>query len=322
MDILYLSASDVARAGLPVADIIAAVEDAFLQKGRGRVEMPPKPGIHTRPDAFIHAMPAYIPGLRAAGMKWVSGYPDNHKRGLPYITGLMILNDPETGVPLSVMDCTWVTAKRTGAATGVAAKYLARRDAKVAGILGCGVQGRSNLEALKVVLPGLRRVVAYDVVKANRDRFVAEMAAACRVEVAGVDTPKEAVLGSDVVVTAGPILKHPTPVIEADWLRPGVFVCPLDFDSYVTPGAFRAADRLYTDDTAQQRYYREAGYFRETPAPQGDLGEVVAGLKPGRRRDDERMISINLGLALEDVAVGIRVYERAVAQGIGQRLPL
>lgn len=322
MDILYLSASDVARVGLSTADLIAVVEDAFLQKGQGRVEMPPKPGIHTQPDAFIHAMPAYIPGLRAAGMKWVSGYPDNHKRGLPYITGLMILNDPETGIPLSVMDCTWITAKRTGAATGVAAKYLARRDAKTVGILGCGVQGRSNLEALKGVLPGLRRAVAYDVVKANRDRFVAEMAATCRMEVAGVDTPREAVLGSDVVVTAGPILKHPTPVIEADWLRPGVFVCPLDFDSYVTPGAFRAADRLYTDDTAQQRYYQEVGYFRETPEPQGDLGEVVAGLKPGRRRDDERTISINLGLALEDVAVGIRVYERAVAQGIGQRLPL
>ncbi len=322
MDILYLSASDVARVGLSMADLIAVVEDAFLQKGQGRVEMPPKPGIHTQPDAFIHAMPAYIPGLRAAGMKWVSGYPDNHKRGLPYITGLMILNDPETGIPLSVMDCTWVTAKRTGAATGVAAKYLARRDAKTVGILGCGVQGRSNLEALKGVLPGLRRAVAYDVVKANRDRFVAEMAAACQMEVAGVDTPREAVLGSDVVVTAGPILKHPTPVIEADWLKPGVFVCPLDFDSYLTPGAFRAADRLYTDDTTQQRYYREVGYFRETPEPQGDLGEVVAGLKPGRGRDDERTISINLGLALEDVAVGIRVYERAVAQGIGQRLPL
>jgi len=320
MDILYLSSFDVSRVGLAMAEIIATVEDAFLQKGQGRVEMPPKPGIHTRPDAFIHAMPAYIPGLRAAGMKWVSGYPDNHRRGLPYITGLMILNDPETGVPLCVMDCTWVTAQRTGAATAVAAKRLARRDAKTVGILGCGVQGRSNLEALKVVLPGLRRVMAYDVVRANRDRFIAEMAAGA--EVVGVETPREAVLDSDVVVTAGPILRRPTPVIEADWLRPGVFVCPLDFDSYVTPGAFRAADRLYTDDTAQQEYYREAGYFRETPEPQGDLGEVVAGLKPGRLRDDERTISINLGLALEDVAVGIRVYERAVAQGIGQRLPL
>ncbi|MBI2952471.1 ornithine cyclodeaminase family protein [bacterium] len=320
MDILYLSSFDVSRVGLAMAEIIATVEDAFLQKGQGRVEMPPKPGIHTRPDAFIHAMPAYIPGLRAAGMKWVSGYPDNHRRGLPYITGLMILNDPETGVPLCVMDCAWVTAQRTGAATAVAAKRLARRDAKTVGILGCGVQGRSNLEALKVVLPGLRRVMAYDVVRANRDRFIAEMAAGA--EVVGVETPREAVLDSDVVVTAGPILRRPTPVIEADWLRPGVFVCPLDFDSYVTPGAFRAADRLYTDDTAQQEYYREAGYFRETPEPQGDLGEVVAGLKPGRLRDDERTISINLGLALEDVAVGIRVYERAVAQGIGQRLPL
>src|SRR4030042_1028614 len=88
--------------------------------------MPPKPGIHTQPDAFIHAMPAWSPSLRSAGMKWVSGYPENQKRGLPYITGLLVLNDVETGIPYAVMDCTWITAYRTGAATGLSAKYLAR----------------------------------------------------------------------------------------------------------------------------------------------------------------------------------------------------
>ena len=90
--------------------------------------MPPKPGVHSRPDAFIHAMPAYIPALHAIGMKWVSGYPANQARGLPYITGLLILNDDETGLPLAVMDCTWITAMRTGAATALAAKYLARPE--------------------------------------------------------------------------------------------------------------------------------------------------------------------------------------------------
>lgn len=148
--LLYLSQADVEAVGLTMADVIEALEAMFHEKGAGWVEMSPKPGIHTRPDAFIHAMPAYIPALESAGIKWVSGYPESQKRGLPYITGLLVLNDPDTDVPLAVMDCVWITAKRTGAASAVAARYLARPDSEVVGILGCGVQGRSNLEALNV----------------------------------------------------------------------------------------------------------------------------------------------------------------------------
>src|SRR5215813_2058837 len=100
--VLYLSRADVERASLSMEEIIAAVEEVFLEKGNGRVEMPPKPGIHPLPDAFIHAMPGYIPAMAAAGIKWVSGYPQNQAKGLPYIQGLLMLNDPETGTPLSV----------------------------------------------------------------------------------------------------------------------------------------------------------------------------------------------------------------------------
>ena len=145
-----------------MATVIKLLETAFHEKGAGKVEMPPKPGIHTMPDAFIHAMPAFIPSLNSAGIKWVSGYPDNQKRGLPYITGLLILNDVETGIPYSVMDCAWITAYRTGAASALAAKYLARPESKIAGILACGVQGRTNLEALKVLFP-IEKVYAYDI---------------------------------------------------------------------------------------------------------------------------------------------------------------
>jgi ornithine cyclodeaminase/alanine dehydrogenase-like protein (mu-crystallin family) len=119
--LLYLSQADVDAVGLTMREIIDALEVAFKEKGEGKVEMPPKPGIHPQPDAFIHAMPAYIPALKSAGLKWVSGFPENLDRGLPYITGLLVLNDPETGLPLSVMDCVWITAMRTGAATALAA---------------------------------------------------------------------------------------------------------------------------------------------------------------------------------------------------------
>ena len=319
--LLYLSQADVASVGLTMPDIIAALEQMFREKGEGRVEMPPKPGIHTSPDAFIHAMPAYIPALKSAGVKWVSGYPENYKRGLPYITGLLILNDPQTGMPLAVMDCVWITAKRTGAATAVAAKYLARPNSEVVGILGCGVQGRSNLEALHVCLP-LKRVLAYDVDPQAQQCYVQEMHERLGLEVVPVREPKQAVAGCDVVVTAGPILRVPHATIKPGWFGPGSFASLVDFDSYWHPDALREADKFCTDDVPQLEHYREAGYFQDIPPIYADLGELVTGQKPGRETEAERTLACNLGLALDDMATAPLIYRRALERGIGTWLPL
>jgi ornithine cyclodeaminase/alanine dehydrogenase-like protein (mu-crystallin family) len=319
--ILYLSQSDVAAVNLDMAFVIQLLESAFREKGAGKVEMPPKPGIHTMPDAFIHAMPAYIPSLHSAGIKWVSGYPDNQKRGLPYITGLLILNDDATGIPYAVMDCSWITAYRTGAASALAAKYLARPDCKVAGILACGVQGRTNLEALKVLFP-LERVYAYDIHPDRQKLYAEEMSAKLGVEIIGVEEPRQAVVNSDLVVTSGPILKQPTPIIQENWLQPGAFGSAVDFDSYWTGAALAQMDRISTDDHAQFQYYKSIGYFQTTPAPYADLGEIVAGKKPGRQGSHERTLAMNLGLAMDDMAVAPEIYRRAKAMGIGTWLPL
>jgi len=319
--LLYLSQADVASVGLTMPEIIAALEQMFREKGEGRVEMPPKPGIHTSPDAFIHAMPAYIPALKSAGMKWVSGYPENHKRGLPYISGLLILNDPETGMPLAVMDCVWITAKRTGAATAVAAKYLARPNSEVVGILGCGVQGRSNLEALHVCLP-LKRVLAYDVDPQAQQRYAQEMHERLGLEVVPVCEPQQAVAGCDVVVTAGPILRVPHATIKPGWFEPGGFASLVDFDSYWHPDALREADKFCTDDVPQLEHYREVGYFQNIPPIHADLGELVTGQKPGRETEAERTMACNLGLALDDMATAPLIYRRALERGIGTWLPL
>jgi ornithine cyclodeaminase/alanine dehydrogenase len=320
-NILYLSRADVETVNLPMKEIIDLLEEAFLEKGQGRVEMPPKPGIHTMPDAFIHAMPAYIPSMHSAGIKWVSGYPENFKRGLPYISGLMIMNDVETGIPYAVMDCAWITAMRTGAASALSAKYLARPESETVGILACGVQGRTNLEALACLFP-VKRVYAYDVLPEIQERFVAEMTERFRFEVVGVNEPRQAVVDSDLVVTSGPILKHPAPTIEKDWLRPGAYGSAVDFDSYWTGEALAQMDRIGTDDHAQFQYYRSVGYFQHTPDPYADLGELVAGLKPGRKDKKERMLAINLGLAMDDMAVAPTVYQRAKEKGLGVWLPL
>lgn len=318
---LYLSRADVESVGFTMPGVIEALEEMFVEKAAGRVEMPPKPGIHTRPDAFIHAMPAYIQGLSAAGVKWVSGYPDNPAAGLPYISGLLVLNDPANGIPLAVMDCTWITAMRTGAATAVAAKRLARPDSRSVGVVACGVQGRSNLQALACVFD-IDTVKAYDIDAATARRYAADMEAVLGIPVQPVTELADAVKGLDIVVTSGPILKHPDPPIPAGWLAPGSFASLVDFDSYWQGAAMREADRVATDDVPQMQYYREVGYFRDTPQPYADLAELVAGAKPGRELDDERTMTINLGLALEDMAVAVRVFQRATQVGIGQRLPL
>jgi len=320
--ILYLSQADVEAVGLSMAEIIKALEDAFREKGEGRVEMPPKPGIHPgQGDNFIHAMPAYIPALKSAGVKWVSGFPENYKRGLPYITGLLILNDVETGLPISVMDCAWITAMRTGAATAVAARHLARPESTVVGVLGCGVQGRTNVEALRVLFP-LEQVIAYDVNAEAALTYAKEMKERFGLKATVVNKPQEAVTGCDLVVTAGPILKKPHRTIQAGWLDEGAFASLVDFDSYWHPDAMKETTKFCTDDLSQLNHYRGAGYFQEIPAVYADLGELVAGKKPGRATPKERTMAANLGLAMDDMATAPLILKRATEKGIGTWLPL
>ncbi|NWG11033.1 ornithine cyclodeaminase family protein [Candidatus Bathyarchaeota archaeon] len=321
-EILYLSKADIERLDISMEEIISVVEQAFREKAKGEVEVPPKPGIHPQKDAFIHAMPAYLPNMKAAGVKWVSGFPKNPERGLPYISGLLVLNDVETGFPLCVMDCTWITAKRTGAATAVAAKYLAKEDSKTFGVLGCGVQGRSNLEALLVVCKELEEVRAYDVSAENLQKYVEEMTAKHELRIVPVDSPRKAVENCDVVVTAGPILRQLSPVIEAPWFKHGGFACPLDFDSYWKPKAMRSMDKFCTDDREQLKYYRQQGYFQDIPRVYAELSEVVSGEKFGRENPEERIMAMHLGLAIEDMATAVLVYKKAKEKNVGIKLPL
>lgn len=319
--VLYLSRADVENVGLSMTDLIAVIDKMFKEKGEGKIEMPPKPGIHTRENAFIHAMAAYVPGLDAAGVKWVSGYPGNQNKNLPYISGLLILNDPDNGLPIAIMDATWITAKRTGAATAVAAKYLARKESTSVGILACGVQGRSNLEALACQFD-ITRVKAYDIHAEVANKYAAEMSDLVQADIEVVSKPKDAVVDLDIIVTSGPILEKPTPIIEKDWLAEGSFASPVDFDSYWTGAALEQTDKLATDDIGQMNYYRNVGYFKTTPPAYADLGEIATGKKPGRENDQERTMSINLGIAPDDMVTAKLIYNMAVESGIGTELEL
>ena len=323
IQLLYLSQKDVASVGLTMAEIVDAVEKGFTEMGQGRVEMPPKPGIHPGEgdNNFIHAMPAYIPAMQSAGVKWVSGYPGNQAKGLPYISGLLILNDPETGVPKAVMDCAWITAMRTGAASAVSAKYLARSESSTIGILACGVQGHTNLEAMNVLFP-LEKVLAYDPSAENAARladFAGKLGLASEI----VDDPKKAVTGCDIVVTSGPIVKVPHATIQAGWMDPGTFVSLVDFDSFFSREALEEVVKWTTDHIGQYNYYKDTGgYFQDCPEIYAELGELVAGRKPGRENAEEITMAANLGLAMDDMAVAPLIYQRAVEKNIGTWLPL
>jgi ornithine cyclodeaminase/alanine dehydrogenase len=321
MEMTYLSRADVEAIALPMARVIDVVSAALIEKASGLVQMPPKMDLHPRPSSFLHAMPAHLPSSGATGLKWVSGYPRNAERGLPYISGLVILNESETGIPVGVLDATWITGVRTGACTAVTARALARPDASVLAVLGCGVQGRTNAEALKTACPSLVQLSCFDTVRENAERYAGEMARFGYATTVCA-TPEEAVIGADVIVTAGPIERYPTPAIAGAWLKDGALAIPLDFDSYLRADAFARATALYTDDCAQLEHFRSIGYFSKVPTVKRDISHLLTGEDPGRTSNADVIISINLGIGLLDVAVAQELVREAKRVGIGRTLPL
>lgn len=322
MELLYLSRADVESLQIPMAAVIEVVEEGFRRKGLGETQMPPKTPIYPRPDkVFLHAMPAYVGGLDAASVKWVGGAEDNYKHGLPTITGLVILNDPETMLPLAVMDCTWITAMRTAAANAVAMKYLGPAECPEPAIIGCDVQGRSNLRAIATLYSGIRRVRAFDIKPEVLEAFVREMKAELNVPIDAVSGAEEAVVGADIVVTAGYMPPRPEPYIEDAWLKPGAMAAPVDYNVAWKPEVCQNVDKLVTDDVKQMDYYRPRGYFEGVPVP-WELGEVVAGLKPGRERPEERTMAMCLGIGIDDAVTAQLVYRTARERGVGVELPL
>lgn len=318
---LYLNRAAVEAVDLPMAKIIEVVESALVEKAHGRVQMPSKHWMEPRPTRWFGGMSSLIHDVGYAAMKWQSGSSENAANGLPYITGMLFLNDLETGLVSSVMDSTWLTQQRTAAESAVAVKHLARAEAETFAILGCGVQARSHLQAFIETMGSLNRVIAYDIDRAAAERY-AQLVEIHGLQVTIVDDPRAAVEAGDVVVTAGPIEVDQPRLIDAGWLQPGALGITLDYDCYWKPAAFAAADLLLTDDVGQVDHIKAAGYFVGAPEPEAELGDVAAGLHPGRENDSHTIITLNMGVAVEDVAVAKEIYALASARDLGIRLPL
>ena len=318
---LYLSQEDILDLDIPLGEVIGLVEKGLFEHGKGRVENPPKPGIHSKPDSFIHAMPAYFRGLGIGGLKWVSGYPSNRALGLPQILGVMIVNDMETGVPLAVMDCRWITAVRTAAVTAVTAKFCARKDSETLGIVGCGVQGRMNLLALKEVVPSIERVKIYDIRKEAMERYESDLSGKAGVDIAICDGVEPVARGSDILLTATQRLKEP--LIRDEWFEAGCLGFGLEASRAWHGDTILNVDKFITDSWEQTVHFEEQGAFPDgLPELYAELGMVTCGAKPGRESDEERILAINIGLALEDVIVANRIYEVARERGGYQKLVL
>lgn len=319
----YLSSDDVAALMPPMKEVVEIVEETLRQHGEGSTSMPPKIDVGgLDDDAFVHAMPAHVKESGALGIKWVAGYPRNAEKNLPYIHGTMILNDPETGRPLALMDARQITAVRTGACTAVTAKHLADPNSEVMTIVGCGVQGRVNIEALLAVFPDTERMLAYDIDPAAQEKFADEVMTTF--DLASIIPPdaEEACVGGHVIVTATPILKEPEPFIEPAFIQTGTCCVSLDFDAAFDSACFERADLFITDDLAQYAHYKEHGHFGAFEGPSAELGAVVAGKGPSRPEGDPIVMAANLGLGVLDVALARKLLDAAEAQNRGTELPL
>jgi 2,3-diaminopropionate biosynthesis protein SbnB len=333
-EFLYLDQQDVIDAdGLNMPRAIERVEMAVSLMHAGDAVDPPKSVLRWSEDPDMEAvrgrvnfLSAYLGGdINALGMKWVGSYPTNRASGLPRATALIILNDPASGFPIALMEASVISAMRTGAISGIAAKYLARRDAAIVGIIGTGVQSRTQLLALSSVLPELAEVRVYNRTRANAERFVAEMEARTGRPITIVDRPEAAVRGADVALVA---TTANVPLIRGAWLAPGMLTIQFSGDE-CDHEVIRGADKLVCDDWEAVKHrgittpavMHGLGLLDDADV-HANLGDIVNGAKPGRESTDERIHFAAIGMGISDVALASMVYETAVAKGIGTTLKL
>lgn len=320
---LLLSRADLTDL-LTLEDCIAAVEDAFRQYGEGKT-LPPKVLGMPSVDGGFHIKAALLgSSSHYFAAKLNGNFPRNRQRfGMPNIQGLILLCDAANGFPLAVMDSIEITILRTGAATAVAARHLARPDSRTATICGCGNQGRVQLRALRTVLP-LQHVYAFDLDHAQAARFAGEFSQEPGITVEVVHDLGTAVGKSDVCVTSTPAKKH---FLEKDYVVHGTFVAAVgadnedkqELDPHLLASSKVVADVLEQCVEIGDLHHAISAGLMQASSVHAELGELVAGKKPGRTSPDEITIFDSTGTALQDVAAAAVVYERATKAGRGLR---
>ncbi len=322
---LILTGKDVA-ALLSLEACIAAVEQAFLLYGEGKAPAPAALGVHANQGGFHVKAGLLSTGRSYFAAKLNANFMGNQRFGLPTIQGVIVLCDAENGYPLAVMDSIEITIRRTGAATAVAARRLARPESSVATICGCGNQGRVQLQALKQVLP-IRRAYAYDSDESRAREFAMVASSELKIEVTPVRELKAAAAESDVWATCTPSKRW---MVGREHVRAGAFLAAVGADNEekqeIEPELL-AASKVVADVVEQCATFGDlhhaitAGLMTREDV-YADLGQIVAGKKPGRTSPDEIVIFDSTGMALEDVAAAALTFEKATSAGRGRYVQL
>jgi alanine dehydrogenase len=313
---------------LNITEVIQSVENAFKEKGMHQVQMPSK--IYLNFDSYdgdLRAMPAYLSSLAIAGVKIVNSHFKNRSLGLPSVMALIELVDPKNGRPLALLDGTKITSFRTGAASAVATKYLARKDSKVLGIIGAGVQSQTQIDAISKVI-NIEEVNVFDPDKKASERlskFIGNKGTCSKVLIK--NSVKEAVTRADIVITVTP---SRVPIVFVDWLKAGVHINAIGADApgkqELDPEILRRG-KIIVDDIEQTVHSGEINY----PISKGilskediyaELGDIIIGNKKARTSDDEITIFDSTGLAILDVTVGYMIYQKAIKEKLGTTIDL
>jgi len=323
----YLNGLDVQALAMTDGEIMAAVEAGLLAQGRGETVIEPR--VHLIPDpAFnghFNVLRGYVAPLGLAGVKIVGDYVDNYKQDLPSEMALLNLFDPRSGTPLAVIDASAITDMRTGAMTALGAKHLASANSKILGHIGARGTAYWNVRLLD-------RIFDFDEIRVHSRRpesrvaFAQRLSADLHKQVRIADDWEDCVRGADIVVEASR-LERPTPLLKTDWIKKGALVVPYGTMSAVELSLTDIMDKVVVDDWGQcrsgmfgsLRAHVDAGKLTEKTV-HAELGEIVAGLKPGRERDEETNLFWHRGLSISDIALGHAMLDKAKRLGIGQQL--
>jgi ornithine cyclodeaminase len=326
--IAYLNGPDVERLALTDDEILAAVEAALAAQGRGQTVVEPR--VHLVPESsdkgHFNILRGYVKPLGVAGVKVVSDFVDNYKRGLPSEMALLNLFSPDTGMPLAVIDATAITDMRTGAVTAIGARHLARKASRVLGHVGSRGTSYWNVRLLDHLFD-FEEIRVHSRRPESRDAFAAKLAKDLGKPVKATADWESCVRGADIVVEAAR-LPRPEPLLKTEWIGKGALVIPYGTMSALELSLTDIMDKMVVDDWGQCRKGLPFGALRAHVDSDrlnegnlhAELGQIVAGLKPGRERDDETILLWHRGLSITDIALGHALLAKADAMGIGQRL--
>ncbi|WP_324823033.1 ornithine cyclodeaminase family protein [Sinanaerobacter sp. ZZT-01] len=323
-ELLYLTQEDVRSIPISPEEILELTEKSLAAYSRKNADMPAKIGIHPLPGTFYHAMPAYAPEAFAAGIKWGSCYPENQKKyGYPQAEGLILFNDHLSGIPIAILDCIYVTEIRTAAVTYASIKKLASSDAKTFGMIGCGVEGRQHVKNIEKVLPSLKEIYVYDISKDAENCLIQELQGEVGAVIKKADSLETLVRNSEVIASATIITEQPEPKIKDEWITSGKTILLCDCHSLYEDKTVKRADKYLVDSIEQHELLKGYGYYPYgLPEIYAETGEVVGGEKQGRVTKDELIVCNNVGMAIEDMYVVRDLFDKALENGIGRKLPL